>query len=152
MRNRKYLPVLLDITDKKIVVIGAGKTAYSKVKILMRFTDNISILAEHVCDEIHQTGLPVTIKTYEKNDLDGCHLLYSCTNNRDLNKVILKDGQEKGVLVNIHDDPELCEFVSPAVYKKNNISVAVGSDAKDVMKSIELRDKIKEFIESNQLL
>ena len=55
-------------------------------------------------------------------------------------------------MVNIHDDPELCEFVSPAVYKKNNFTVAVGSDAKDVLKSIELRNKLKEIIEKENLI
>lgn len=56
-----------------------------------------------------------------------------------------------GVLVNIHDQPELCQFVSPAVYKKVNITVAVGSNAQDVYKAIELRNTIGEFLNTSYL-
>jgi precorrin-2 dehydrogenase / sirohydrochlorin ferrochelatase len=73
-------------------------------------------------------------------------MLYSCTNNEVLDLQILLDGKEMGVLVNIHDKPELCQFVSPAIFKKGNITVAVGSNATDVYESIKLRNIIGEFL------
>ena len=73
-------------------------------------------------------------------------MLYSCTNNDELNQQILSDGKELGVLVNIHDKPELCQFVSPAIYKNGKMTVAVASNGEDVYESIRLRNEIKEFL------
>jgi precorrin-2 dehydrogenase/sirohydrochlorin ferrochelatase len=73
-------------------------------------------------------------------------MLYSCTNNSELDVQILADGKEMGVLVNIHDKPELCQFVSPAIYKNKNITVAVASNAENVFESIRLRNSIETFL------
>jgi precorrin-2 dehydrogenase/sirohydrochlorin ferrochelatase len=77
-------------------------------------------------------------------------MLYSCTNNPVLDEQILADGKEAGVLVNIHDNPALCQFVSPAIYKDGNITVAVASNATDVYEAIRLRNLIQEFLENHK--
>jgi siroheme synthase-like protein len=76
-------------------------------------------------------------------------MLYSCTNNQELDQQILFDGKETGVLVNIHDKPELCQFISPAIYRNGNLSVAVSSNGEDVYESIKLRNIIGEFLTEN---
>jgi len=75
-------------------------------------------------------------------------MLYSCTNNEILDRQIANDAKELGVLVNIHDNPSLCQFVSPAIYQDGNISVAVSSNAENVYESIRLRNEIKEYLEN----
>jgi siroheme synthase-like protein len=75
-------------------------------------------------------------------------MFYSCTNNLELDTQIAKDGKEAGVLVNIHDQPALCQFVSPAIYQDGDIRVAVSSNATDVFASIRIRNEIKEFLET----
>jgi siroheme synthase (precorrin-2 oxidase/ferrochelatase) len=56
-----------------------------------------------------------------------------------------------GVLVNIHDKPELCQFVSPAIYKNGDITVAVGSNARNVYESIRIRNEIQEILKNKEL-
>ncbi len=73
-------------------------------------------------------------------------MLYSCTNNDELDRQILADGKEADVLVNIHDKPEMCQFISPAIYINGRMTVAVASNGEDVYESIQLRNKIKEFL------
>ena len=45
----------------------------------------------------------------------------------------------------------MCDFVTPAIFKKDYVSVAVTSNAQSVMKSIEVRNKIKNFLENDQI-
>ena len=68
-----------------------------------------------------------------------------------MDKQILADGKEMGVLVNIHDKPELCQFVSPAIYKKGKMTVAVASNGENVYESIRLRNTIREFLTEEKL-
>ena len=148
--SKNYLPIAINISGEKILIIGGGKSAWSKIQILKRFDSELEVVAQLVCDEIKQSGIPYQEKSYEKSDLAGYLMFYSCTNNADLNKQIAKDGREAGVLVNIHDQPDLCQFVSPAIYQDGDLRVAVSSNAKDVFSSIRIRNEIKEFLENKK--
>lgn len=145
--KKKYLPISIDITDRKILVIGGGQSALKKIGILQRFGAVVDVVAENIIAEVYATGVTCILKTYEKADLKGYLMLYSCTNNEALDRQIVKDGTKAGVLVNIHDNPALCQFVSPAIYQDENISVAVGSNAENVYESIRVRNLIQEFLE-----
>lgn len=144
--KKNFLPISIDISNQKILIIGGGESAYKKLRILQRFDAEVEVLSLNVCSKIKQSGIKYVERGYEKSLLKGYSMLYSCTNNLELDKQILEDGKEMGVLVNIHDKPELCQFVSPAIYKDGNITVAVGSNAENVHESIRIRNEIQEFL------
>lgn len=145
-----FLPISIDIADQKILIIGGGHSALKKIRILQRFDAQIEVVAENILEEILSLGVPCYQKSYEKSDLKGYLMLYSCTNNETLDLQIVKDAKEAGVLVNIHDKPSLCQFVSPAIYKNGNISVAVSSNAEDVYESIRLRNQLQHYLEQSK--
>lgn len=145
---KNFLPIAIDISDSKILVIGGGQSALKKIKILQRYGAQPEVIAEHIIDEVYETGVVCYRKSYEKSDLKGYLMLYSCTNNSTLDRQIASDGKEAGVLVNIHDNSALCQFVSPAIYRDGNISVAVSSNAVNVYEAIHLRNQIQEYLEN----
>lgn len=147
--KKNFLPVSIDISNQKILIIGGGESAYKKLMILHRFNANIEIIALEVCDKIKAAGVPYFETAYKKELLKGYLMLYSCTNNEWLDNQILNDGTEMGVLVNIHDKPDLCQFVSPAIFKHGKFTVAVGSNAEDVYESIRIRNLVGEFLTEN---
>jgi precorrin-2 dehydrogenase/sirohydrochlorin ferrochelatase len=146
--DRKFLPISIDISTSKILIIGGGQSALKKIRILQRSGAHLEVVAENIIDEIYETGVVCFRKSYEKSDLNGYLMLYSCTNNESLDRQIAQDGREAGVLVNIHDNPALCQFVSPAIYQDGNISVAVSSNAENVYEAIRLRNLIQEYLEN----
>ena len=146
--NRTYLPITYDITGKTILILGGDSSAFKKIQILSRYTDRFFVVAQDVCVGIKSALFPYAEKSIEPSDLDGFRILYSCTNDRDLNLQIVQWGHERGMVVNIHDDPELCDFVSPAIYKNKNITVAVSTNGEDSMRAISIRNKLKQFLET----
>lgn len=147
--KKKYLPVSIDITGEKILVLGGGKDAVSKIQILQRFGANIEVVAQSVCAELQQLGVKYTVKNYEAADLDNCLMVYSCIDDEVIDRSIVADAREKGILVNIHDKPALCQFISPAVYQKENITVAVSSNGENVFHSIKLRNHLQDYLNKN---
>jgi precorrin-2 dehydrogenase/sirohydrochlorin ferrochelatase len=144
-----FLPITLNITDKKILLIGGGRIASHKIGFLEQFTSNISVVAMEVIDIIKEKGIKYSEKPYEKSDLEGAFLVYACTNIVDLNLRVRADAHSLGILVNLVDNPTYCDFVSPAIYKRNHITVSVGSNAQEVHRAIAVRNKIKEFLEND---
>jgi precorrin-2 dehydrogenase/sirohydrochlorin ferrochelatase len=148
--KRNFLPISIDISDQKILIIGGGQSALKKIRILQRSGAIIEVVAENIIDEVLTSGVKCFRKSYEKSDLKGYLMLYSCTNNVELDRQIVTDGKESGVLVNIHDNPALCQFVSPAIYRDGHISVAVSSNAENVQEAIRLRNQIQEYLDNQK--
>jgi precorrin-2 dehydrogenase / sirohydrochlorin ferrochelatase len=147
--NKDFMPIAINIRNQRILLIGGGHVALHKIASLQQYRAELHVLAVNVCEEIKNQPIWYTEKPYERNDLSGALLVYACTNIKSLNEMIYRDCQELGILVNVVDNPLLCDFVSPAIYKKDYLSVAVSSNAMDVYKSIEVRDKIKTILEND---
>jgi len=143
MESLHFLPISLNITGRRIVLIGGGKVAFHKAAILSRFTTQAAVVAP----EFHPgfAELPFTLKQkqYAPDDLDHAFLVYICTENKTLNAAIKTECERRGILAGVCDDPSLCDFVSPAIYQEEHMTVAVSSDARDVRRSIRVRDRIK---------
>lgn len=142
----KFLPVSLNISGKKILIVGGGSVALQKINGLMRFTKNIIVVAPVICDAIKRRALLYREKPYSRKALRGVSIVYACTNDKKLNAAVSSAARKKGIMTNAADDPENCDFISPAIYKKGRMSVAVSSDGKNVKKSIAWRDKIKDAL------
>ncbi|HCL57143.1 MAG TPA: porphyrin biosynthesis protein [Spirochaetia bacterium] len=144
-----FLPVCLNITGKKILIIGGGKAAVSKLKVLEMYSDQITILAKEISSELKKKKYSLIEKEFDPEDLKGYYLVYGCTNNIELNQTIFTECEKNGILVNVCDNPPLSHFTSPALIKKDNMSIAVSSNAENVKKSIEWRNYIKDFLKND---
>lgn len=150
-QKKQFLPIALDITDKKILIIGGDEDAYKKLKILQRNTNLIEVIAPKIINWIKNSGVVYHEKQYSKEVLKDYFLIYSCVEDPAFVRQLIRDTKEVGVLLNIHDQPNFCQFVSPAIYKQSNISVAVSSNGEDVYESIRLRNQLKDYFENYQL-
>jgi siroheme synthase-like protein len=152
MKNHQqtFLPISLNITDKKILIVGGGNIASQKIKLLLPFSRQITVIALKINDYIKELNLKSIEKEYESKDLDGFFLVYACTNLIELNKQVYRDAHEKNILINVVDNVPYCDFVSPAIYKDGNMTVSVGSNATNVMASVELRNRIKNYLENDK--
>jgi siroheme synthase-like protein len=147
MKILQFLPVSLNITGKKIVLIGGGSVAFHKASTLRRFTDAVKVVAP----EFHSgfASLPVELaqKAYEPDDLAGAFLAYICTENEALNEAVKNDCAARGILASVCDNPSRCDFISPAIHKDENVTIAVSSSAQSVRQSINIRNQIRALIE-----
>jgi siroheme synthase-like protein len=142
----QFLPVSLNVTNKKILLVGGGKVATHKGAILARFVSNVTIISPEFTDEIRQLPFTFVEKTYEKKDLEGFFLVYVCTGNHELNSQIKADAEDLGILASVCDAPLLCDFVSPAIHKQGHITISVGSNAQNVYQSVAIRNRITQLI------
>jgi siroheme synthase-like protein len=146
-----FLPISVNITGKKIMIIGGGKVAYHKATLLSRFTERACIISP----EFHEgfDGLPFRRirKKYDRSDLAGAFLVYACTEDEALNIRIKRDAEEMGVLASVCDNPRRCGFISPAIYRERNVTIAVSSNAENVRQAIDVRNQIQQLVAEGQI-
>ncbi|MDR1865283.1 MAG: bifunctional precorrin-2 dehydrogenase/sirohydrochlorin ferrochelatase [Bacteroidales bacterium] len=154
MQNEElnFLPVAINIAGKKIVIIGGGKVGFHKASLLSRFTDRACIISPEFHEGFDELPFIRIRKNYDKDDLQGAFLVYICTENEALNARIKRDAESLGILASVCDNPRLCDFVSPAIHREGNISIAVSSNAENVRRSIRVRDQIRELLKATSPL
>ncbi len=150
-KELQFLPISINITDQKILIIGGGKVAYHKATILHRFVEHATVLSPDFHDGFADLPFTQIRKRYEPADLAGAFLVYICTENKSLNAEIKQACLDRGILASVCDNPSLCDFISPAIYKEDQVTIAVSSNARDVHQSIGIRNQIKELIEQGLL-
>lgn len=140
-----YLPISINIATARILIVGGGQVATHKAQILSRFTNEATVIAPTISDEIKALQFRCIQKEFEPTDLADVNILFVCTGNHALNAKIKQLAAKQGILASVCDNPALCDFVSPAIHRHDNITIAVGSDAQDVKRSIRIRDRIRQL-------
>lgn len=146
-----FLPVSINIKGKKLLIIGGGKVGYHKGVLLNRFTDDVTVISTAFHEGFERLPFKRVKKEYESSDLEGAWLVYICTENAALNAKVKQDAERMHILSSVCDAPSLCDFISPAIYKSGDLTVAVSSNATDVRLSIRMRDSIAKAIESGEV-
>ncbi len=127
----KY-PIFLELSGRRAVVIGGGAVAVRKAQAMLAAGARLVVVAEHVDDMLTalcaRSEAELVKSKYSKNYLAGAVLAIAATNNRQLNKQIYKDCQELEILCNVVDQPELCDFFVPAVVKRGDLQIAIGTE------------------------
>ena len=142
----QFLPISLNVTNKKILLVGGGKVATHKGGIMARFVSNVTVISPDFTDEIRQLPFTFIEKEYEKRDLQGFFLVYVCTGDHDLNSRIKADAEELDILTSVCDAPMMCDFVSPAIHKEGHVTISVASNAQNVYQSVSIRNQITQLI------
>ena len=146
-----YLPITINIVSANILIVGGGKVATHKAQILARFTDHATVIAPEITEELKALPFHVIEKAFEPSDLNGIQILFVCTGDHELNHEIKRLAAQRHILTSVCDDPAQCDFISPAIHREGNLTIAVGSDSRDVKRSIRVRNRIKELIENGIL-
>ncbi len=147
---RVFLPVNIRIDNRKILFVGGGNIAMHKIRTVERYTRNITIVAPEIHDELQGKGFDLVSKEYEESDLDGFFLVFASTNNMEVNRRIKEDAETRGIMVNVVDNRELSDFISPAVFKQGEMTVAVSSNGMNVKKSVAWRNRIREMFQEER--
>jgi precorrin-2 dehydrogenase/sirohydrochlorin ferrochelatase len=144
----KY-PIYLDLTGRRVVVIGAGNIAARKVRSLCDAGARVVVVAEHATttfqDACSEDNIELVLSSYSKDYLAGAVVAIAATNDTVLNNQIYKDCQELEVLCNVVDVPDLCDFYVPALVERGALQIAIGTDGKCPAYSGHLRRKLEEM-------
>jgi len=149
----QFLPISINVTGKKILLIGGGKVATHKGTIMARIVNHqVTVVAPEFTEEIRQLPFTFIEKEYEKSDLEGFFLVYVCTGNHELNAQIKRDAETLGILTSVCDSPFLCDFVSPAIHNEGHVTISVGTNGRDAFQSVSIRNQITSLIRDGKII
>ena len=140
-------PMFLKLAGKQCLVVGAGKVGEPKIGGLIDTGARIHVVAIEASDTVREwarTGkIQLDLRAFSENDLDGNFLAVVATASNSLNERIYREANRRGVLCNVVDVPEYCDFFYPAVVRRGDLQIAISTNGQ----SPSLAQKIRQQLE-----
>ena len=148
----KFFPVSIDLNNKNILVIGAGKIALRKVETLMSYNCNILVITKDILEEkfleLEKSNKIKIFKNqeFEEKFLENIFLVVVATDNEVLNKNISQLCMNKNILVNNITSKNDMNVRFASIYEKDDIQIAISANG-NPKKTIVIKNKIKNIFE-----
>ena len=148
--ENKFFPVSIDINNKNILVIGAGKIALRKVETLLNYNCNIIVITKDILEEkfleLEKNNKIKILKNqeFEEKFLENIFLVVVATDNEVLNKNISQLCISKNILVNNITSKDDMNVRFASIYEKDDIQIAISANG-NPKKAVEIKNKIKDI-------
>jgi precorrin-2 dehydrogenase/sirohydrochlorin ferrochelatase len=130
----RYYPVNLDIRNRNCLVVGGGDVGTRKVMTLLDCGAMVVVVSPAVTEKIEELSNKGLIKLerrgFKPTDLDQMFLVIGATDNPELNRQIHTGAERLGMLCNIADRPEVCNFILPAIVNRGDLIIAISTSGK----------------------
>ena len=146
----KFYPINLNLKNRKILIVGAGRVALRKFKQLLKAGAEIKIVspefnqgfATYFGREQQPGSYYFSERKFKEKDLLGQFLVFAATDKRELNQRIARLARAQNILINIIDDPELSDFTVPASVERGELLLTVSSGSNLPALSKNIKEKL----------
>jgi precorrin-2 dehydrogenase/sirohydrochlorin ferrochelatase len=139
--------MFLKLEGRQVLVVGAGRIGEPKIGGLLETGARIRVVSLDASPTVREWAragkLELDLRAFTAADLDGAFLAVVATNSRTLNERVYREAQQRGVLCNVVDVPDLCDFFYPAVVRRGDLQIAVSTAGQ----SPSLAQKIRQQLE-----
>ncbi|MGQ9487582.1 MAG: precorrin-2 dehydrogenase/sirohydrochlorin ferrochelatase family protein [Armatimonadota bacterium] len=146
----QYYPVFLDLRERDCLVIGGGEVAANKIRALLDAGAQVTVVAPEATEQIrcwHQQGMLYwDCRNACPEDMQGYFLVIATTDDTPLHQQLCQRAIAQNQLFNAVDEPEHCNFITPAVAQSGPVQVAVSTSGCSPLLAQQLRDQIREHI------
>lgn len=150
-RNNLY-PIFLKPHQLEILIIGGGYVAEEKLTFLLKSSPDAKVTMVAPMYRAGTVALAkkgnVTLKVDKYNEayLKGKHIVIATTDNPEVNLKVYKDCRLEQKLVNVADNPPLCDFYMGGIVTKGNVKIAISTNGKSPTTAKRLRQFFEEVI------
>lgn len=149
----KHFPVFLSLSDKNCTVIGGGDVAERKVESLLNAGASVKLISPTLTDQlsylVQEKQITYSNRTYQADDTHNAFLVIAATDNKTINREIAEQATEHNTLVNVVDDPSLCNFIVPSVLDRSPVTIAVSTGGASPVLARQLRMKLESMVPSS---
>jgi uroporphyrin-III C-methyltransferase / precorrin-2 dehydrogenase / sirohydrochlorin ferrochelatase len=149
----KYFPVFVHVDAAQVLVAGGGEAALQKVRLLLKTTARITVMAASLNEELRalaETGALTHVPRLPgPADLDRQSLVYAATGDRALEASLFAAARARGVPINVVDAPELSTFLTPAIVDRDPIVVAIGTEGTAPVLAREIKSRLESWLPAN---
>jgi siroheme synthase-like protein len=136
---------MVDISGKNCVIIGGGKVAMRKARVLKAANAEVTVIGKDIVGSFD--GCRIIKRNAILSDIDDAFMVIAATDSRECNHKFAKYATEKGIYVNVADSIEESSFIFPAMYRDRDLLVAVSTEGKSPYIAKEVKHRLTDNLE-----
>ena len=151
--GNQLFPVFLKLQNFHTLLVGGGNVGLEKLEAMLANSPdaNITVVADRFLDEVHQllkgySQVKTIQRKFESYDLEGKELVILATDNFELHQQIQQLCKINGILVNVADTPDLCDFYLGSIVKKGNLKIAISTNGKSPTVAKRIKEVLNESL------
>ncbi len=146
-RPVKYYPINVNIDGKNCIVLGGGRVAERKVGSLLKCGGAVTVISPGLTPRLKtllsQGSIQHTDRDYRPGDLKDAFLVFGATDDPRVNAEASQEARGNGILVNIVDTPEICNFIVPSVMDRDDLVIAISTNGKSPALAKRVRQELE---------
>jgi siroheme synthase-like protein len=139
--------IALDLTRRRAVVIGELAVAQGKVEGLLAAGADVTVVATGPGDFLDalewEPSVTVLRRAYRPGDLDGAFVCVASSSDGDELRAIFHEAGQRGVLLNVMDDPAHCDWAAPALVRRGPLTIAISTGGRSPALARRLREELE---------
>jgi precorrin-2 dehydrogenase / sirohydrochlorin ferrochelatase len=132
--GESLFPMLVKLRGKHCVVVGAGKIAAQKAAGLVSSGARVVVIGPRANEWVRSQALAGKVVWHRRRfaaaDVEHAFLVIAATNSNTTNEAVFQACVKRGVLCNVVDDPERCDFFYPAVVRRGPLLIAISTSGR----------------------
>lgn len=151
--TNNLFPVFIKLERLRLLIIGGGNVCFEKLNAVLQNSPatRITVVAPEVNPAVRDLAVQypnvlLVEREYHPGDLDYADIAIVAVNDRSVSERVAHEAREKGILVNVADTPDLCDFYLSSVVRKGNLKIAISTNGKSPTIAKRLKEEINGMI------
>jgi len=142
-----HLPIFVDLNARPVTLVGGGRVALRKAELVVRAGARLDVIAPEVLPALErlarESGGGVQRAPFAPALLGPSTLLFAATGRPEVDRAVSAVARARGVLLNVADDPEQCDFVMPAIVDRSPVIAAFSTGGRAPVLARQLRSRLE---------
>jgi siroheme synthase-like protein len=151
--GNRLFPIFVKLEELKLLIVGGGNIGLEKLQTVLQNSPStpITLVAPDIIPAIRELAeqhpnIRLLERPYHQHDLEPADIAIVAVNDRALSEIIARQARTKGILVNVADTPDLCDFYLGSVVRRGNLKIAISTNGKSPTVAKRLKEEIGNMI------
>src|SRR5580698_5643979 len=146
-------PVFVKLEELKLLIVGGGNVGLEKLQTVLQNSPStaITVVAPVIIPAIREltTQYPtirLLERPYHPDDLEYADIAIVAVNDRAVSETVAREARARGILINVADTPDLCDFYLGSVVRRGSLKIAISTNGKSPTIAKRLKEEIGNMI------
>jgi len=119
-------PAFLKLAGRRVLVVGGGRVAASKLAGLIESGARIAVIAPEIAGECQLAGVELLRRPFQPQDLEGCWFAVAAAT-PEVNREVAAAAETRHLFVNAVDDAETASAWLGGVVRRGGVTIAIST-------------------------
>ncbi|MBU2994775.1 siroheme synthase CysG [Octadecabacter sp. 1_MG-2023] len=147
----KTFPMFLQMQGRRVIIAGGGEQAAQKCRLILKTEAAITVLAPsldpELADLLGQGRIEWSAATLTAPDFADAALVFIATGCPAADASLHVLAKSVGATVNVVDQPDLCDAITPSIVDRSPVVVAIGTEGTAPVLARQIKTRVEEMLE-----